>query len=229
MCAVIGAHLKLVSSEDITLLENIFLESGIRGLHATGVSYIKDNKIITIKESLPSYEFLKRYKISDMVNEDGNLYLIGHCRYSTSDLEYNQPFNSFDVSIVHNGVITQELPEKWKDLYGYYTFTKNDSELILRTIENGEDPLDIWANSSIAAIELHLNKNIVYYRNGKRPIYHSKVHNGVIITSTADIMKRASGDSIIAEELNKDLKIEYNGEVFTETQTLTDSQDLQHV
>ena len=56
--------------------------------------------------------------------------MIGHCRYSTSDLQYNQPIYNDDYSIAHNGVVSQEMPERWKELYGYDCKTKNDSELI---------------------------------------------------------------------------------------------------
>ena len=228
MCAVIGAYLKSPSPTDFTLLEMLFIESGIRGLHATGVSYIKDNKIVTIKEPVKSSKFVEMYNFEDMRNEDGNLYLIGHCRYSTSDLEYNQPFANEQVAIVHNGVISQEMPENWEGLYGYKTETRNDSELLLKSIEAGENPLSFWHDASISAIELHLDKRMVYYRNGKRPIHHTKVPNGVFVSSTADIVER-TGFTSYALEVDKDLRITYDGDSYTEEQTLTDSEDLQHV
>jgi glutamine phosphoribosylpyrophosphate amidotransferase len=130
--------------------------------------------------------------MEQFINEDGNLYLIGHCRYSTSDLRYNQPIQINDkVSIVHNGVISQELPENWKDLYGYETETHNDTELINHTLEAGLNPLTEWADSSMAVIELHSDGMMVWYRNGKRPLYKTVLKNGNIITSTKDIVKRA--------------------------------------
>ena len=91
MCAVIGAYLKKPSSKDLANLAKVFYESQIRGLHATGVSYIQDGEIKTVIDSKPAEEFLKLLNFKDCINEDGNLYLIGHCRYSTSDLKYNQP------------------------------------------------------------------------------------------------------------------------------------------
>jgi len=39
--------------------------------------------------------------------------------------------------------------------------------------------------------ELHLDKTLVTYRNGKRPLYLTSLSNGCIITSTVDIAKRA--------------------------------------
>jgi asparagine synthetase B (glutamine-hydrolysing) len=129
-----------------------------------------------------------------MVADDGNLYLIGHCRYSTSDLEFNQPMFCQGKSIVHNGVITQELPENWKELYGYDCITKNDSELVLHS----NDPLREFSHMSMGVVELYKQKKIRFYRNGKRPLYLTSIPSGCIITSTADIAIRAEagGDPV---------------------------------
>jgi glutamine phosphoribosylpyrophosphate amidotransferase len=158
-------------------------------MHATGISYVKHGKIITEKRPVPADEF--PFNFPSYVNEDGSLYMIGHCRYSTSDLEFNQPIANENLSVVHNGVITQELPEKWKELYGYDCETKNDTELILHTAEDCISPLVRWKDSSLAVVELHVDKVIRFYRNGKRPLYLTSISNGCIITSTADVPKRA--------------------------------------
>jgi len=189
MCSVIGAIIKEPRAEDFLMLHRVFLESKIRGMHATGISYVKHGKIITEKRPVPADEF--PFNFPSYVNEDGSLYLIGHCRYSTSDLEFNQPIANENLSVVHNGVITQELPEKWKELYGYDCETKNDTELILHTAEDCISPLVHWKDSSLAVVELHVDKVIRFYRNGKRPLYLTSISNGCIITSTADVPKRA--------------------------------------
>jgi glutamine phosphoribosylpyrophosphate amidotransferase len=189
MCSVIGAIIKEPRAEDFLMLHRVFLESKIRGMHATGISYVKHGKIITDKRPVPADQF--PFNFPNYVNEDGSLYLIGHCRYSTSDLEFNQPIANENLSVVHNGVITQELPEKWKELYGYDCKTKNDTELILHTAEDCISPLVRWKDSSLAVIELHIDKVIRFYRNGKRPLYLTNISNGCIITSTADVPKRA--------------------------------------
>jgi glutamine phosphoribosylpyrophosphate amidotransferase len=189
MCSVIGAIVKEPRAEDLLMLQRVFLESKIRGMHATGISYVKNGQIITDKRPVPADQF--PFNFESYINEDGNLYLVGHCRYSTSDLEYNQPIANDNLSVVHNGVITQELPEKWKELYGYDCETKNDTELILHTAEDCISPLVRWKDSSLAVIELHVDKVIRFYRNGKRPLYLTNISNGCIITSTADVIKRA--------------------------------------
>lgn len=205
MCAVIGARLTSPSSFDLELVRNVFLESRIRGLHATGLSYVKNGKVATLIEAVPAPDFSPLSKMEQLLNEDGNLYLIGHCRYSTSDLRFNQPIQtSDDLSIVHNGVVTQELPENWDRLYGYETTTQNDTELLNRTIEAGYHPLEIWRDSSLSVIELTSDKKITLYRNGKRPLYKTTVDNGYIITSTKDIAKRAG-------IINESIRVESTG------------------
>ena len=201
MCAVIGAVLKSPTKEDFQMIKRVFLESKIRGMHATGMSYLPkwSREITTIKESRPANEFafihLHDDNLRDMVNEDGILYLIGHCRYSTSDLEYNQPLGHSTKSIVHNGVITQELPENWEQLYGYKCMTKNDSELILHS----DNPLKEFSHMSMGAIELTNDRKVRAYRNGKRPLYLTSLANGCIITSTEDIINRAKVVGVTTE------------------------------
>jgi glutamine phosphoribosylpyrophosphate amidotransferase len=206
MCGVIGAIIENPSKEDFDAIKRVFLESKIRGMHATGLSYVKDNKIYTEKFPVSSDQF--PFDFPKYVNQDGNVYLVGHCRYSTSDLEFNQPFNNDTISVVHNGVITQELPEKWKDLYGYDCTTKNDSELLLHTLEDGKCPITTWIDSSLAVCELWVSKELRFYRNGKRPIYFTSLPNGYIITSTEDVAKRAGLDLSVEIPMNTYMNID---------------------
>jgi glutamine phosphoribosylpyrophosphate amidotransferase len=221
MCAVIGIVLKSPSNEDFELVTKIFLESKIRGLHATGLSYVKNDKIITEKYPIPADQF--KFDFPNYINEDGNLYLIGHCRYSTSDLQYNQPISNDNFSVAHNGVITQELPQHWEELYGYNCSTKNDTELLLHTLENDKSSLHVWHNSSLAVCELHKDKTLRFYRNGKRPLYSMNYKGGYLITSTNDILNRAgiqgSNDLI-------DPNTYYSIKDFTLNQTATNINDI---
>lgn len=201
MCAVIGMILQAPSEVEFAMVRRVFLESMIRGKHATGMSFLPhwSKEVQTIKEPISAdkfiAEFLDNYSLEDMLNEDGNLYLIGHCRYSTSTLEFNQPIYNNDKSIVHNGVITQELPENWKELYGYECMTHNDSELVLHS----PDPLNEFAHMSMSVCELNSNKQLRVYRNGKRPLYLTSTDKGRIITSTSDIATRARVGGVTME------------------------------
>jgi glutamine phosphoribosylpyrophosphate amidotransferase len=227
MCSVIGAIIKEPRAEDFLMLHRVFFESKIRGMHATGISYVKHGKIITEKRPVPADEF--PFNFPSYVNEDGSLYMIGHCRYSTSDLEFNQPIANENLSVVHNGVITQELPEKWKELYGYDCETKNDTELILHTAEDCISPLVRWKDSSLAVIELHVDKVIRFYRNGKRPLYLTSISNGCIITSTADVPKRAEVPGFpINTLMNHYITFDDQLAMTIEKEDIADAVDLQY-
>ena len=191
MCAVIGAFLEKPQSQDLEILNDVFRESSIRGLHATGISWVRGNRIHTMISATPAAKFLDAFSLKNTINEDGNLYLIGHCRYSTSDLNYNQPLWNENVAIVHNGVVSQEMPENWERLYGYKCKTRNDSELIVHTLQANKSPLIEFPDASMAVVELYKEKKLRFYRNGKRPIYFTSLTNGGIITSTKDIAVRA--------------------------------------
>ena len=223
MCAVIGALLQKPTKQDFEMIRRVFHESKIRGMHATGLSYVKNGEIQTVKHPVPADEF--PFDFESYVNEDDNLYLIGHCRYSTSDLEYNQPMSSSDKSIVHNGVITQELPENWKELYGYDCITKNDSELVLHS----NDPLREFSHMSMSVVELHKDRKIRFYRNGKRPLYLSSVENGSIITSTADIANRAKvGGFPVEVFMNHYITFDEHLAITIEKIEVKDAVDYQH-
>lgn len=224
MCAVIGAIIKNPTSTDFQTLTRVFHESRIRGMHATGLSYVKHNKIHTNKLPVSADKF--PFDWNNYVNEDGNLYLVGHCRYSTSDLEYNQPINNDTISVVHNGVVTQESSENWKDNYGYDCITKNDTELILKSLEADESPLEHWSESSLAVCELWNDKKIRFYRNGKRPIYFTSVERGTIITSTRDIAIRSGLTNTTELPYNTYATIKSDNLIME--QVSVNNKDLQH-
>jgi len=228
MCAVVGAYIENPSSLDLITLADVFRESAIRGLHATGISWAKGGRIHTYISKTPATEFLNYFDLAKTINEDGNLYMIGHCRYSTSDLEFNQPLYNDNFSIVHNGVVSQEMPEDWQRLYGYNCVTRNDSELILHTLEAKKSPLVEFANASMAVVELYKEKKIRFYRNGKRPIYFTSLPNGGIITSTKDIAIRSDLKSPVEINMNEYITMG-KGLFRKEYVHIDDAKDLQHV
>lgn len=187
MCGVLGIHLQKASLKELNLVQTVFEQSMIRGKHATGFSWVKDGKVHTVKEGIPVNEFLNIYNLKDCVNEDGGLYMVGHIRYSTSDLRFNQPFSNKYMSVVHNGVISQEDPSEWV----YDTETSNDSELILKSFEHESHPLKDFHPSSMAVCTLNADKTITGFRNEARPLWYTEIGNGIIFTSTKDIAKRS--------------------------------------
>jgi glutamine phosphoribosylpyrophosphate amidotransferase len=189
MCAIIGAHLESPTLKQIETLKRLFVESQIRGKHACGYSLIRNNRIFTQVAPVPAETFVQGY-FAEVQPGDHTLQLIGHCRYSTSDLRYNQPLHVFeDLSIAHNGVVDQRSPIHWRE-HGYELSTSNDSELLYQAKYAGREPLEEYPEASMAVAELSL-KGMRWYRNGKRPLYYNKVANGYFICSTADIALRA--------------------------------------
>jgi glutamine phosphoribosylpyrophosphate amidotransferase len=220
MCAVFGAFLEKPIAQDLKMLADVFRESSIRGLHATGISWVRDNRVHAMISATPAGKFV------EALNEDGNLYLIGHCRYSTSDLNYNQPLWDSNFAIVHNGVVSQEMPENWERLYGYKCQTRNDSELILHTLRAKKSPLVEFADASMAVVELYKEKKLRFYRNGKRPIYFTSLPNGGIITSTKDIAERANLKGTVEVDMNSYVTMN-NGTFAKEFVHIEGAKDLQ--
>ena len=226
MCAVFGAFLEKPIAQDLKMLADVFRESSIRGLHATGISWVRDNRVHAMISATPAGKFVEAFDLKTALNEDGNLYLIGHCRYSTSDLNYNQPLWDSNFAIVHNGVVSQEMPENWERLYGYKCQTRNDSELILHTLRAKKSPLVEFADASMSVVELYKEKKLRFYRNGKRPIYFTSLPNGGIITSTKDIAERANLKGTVEVDMNSYVTMN-NGTFAKEFVHIEGAKDLQ--
>lgn len=192
MCGLVGAIFQTPTEQDLELLRRCVLEASIRGRHATGVAWVQKREIHIEKAALPADAFLENFgSLARTLNEDGNLYFLAHTRYSTSELKFNQPLGDENFAIAHNGVVSQEPRARWKKLYGYTCATGNDSELLLQALKHKHSPLEKFPHCSAAVIELHATKEMRAYRNGKRPLYFAFRPNGVVITSTADIGRRA--------------------------------------
>jgi len=58
MCGVLGIAIKEPEENDFELVRTLFIQSMIRGKHATGVSYVKNNKVHTIKEPVDANKFI---------------------------------------------------------------------------------------------------------------------------------------------------------------------------
>jgi len=113
MCGIIGVYLNEITESQKKKIIKLILESGIRGVHATGLSYLKDGKIITYSDHISSKNFLEGKSLDSSLDSNGGLYMIAHTRYSTSDLRYNQPIGDDKMVICHNGVISQEPPKNY--------------------------------------------------------------------------------------------------------------------
>jgi glutamine phosphoribosylpyrophosphate amidotransferase len=189
VCAIVGCHLESPTEQQIETLKRLFVESQVRGKHASGYSLIRNKRIFTQVAPVPAETFVQSH-FAEVQPGDYTLQLIGHCRYSTSDLRFNQPLHIFvDLALAHNGVVDQRPPVYWNE-HGYELATSNDSELLYQARHAGREPLKEFPDASMAVAELGLG-GLRFYRNGKRPLYFNRVPNGVFICSTADIAYRA--------------------------------------
>lgn len=196
MCGIIGFKGKNVTQEHLRVLQKVMIESRIRGMHASGIAWCNNKgNILSVAVPIPIDKLVEEFNWSVFFPNNQKIApkvsLIAHARYSTSDIRYNQPIVGEHLAIVHNGVITQSDPNTWKKTYGYNCKTCNDSELILRCLEAGNDPISTFKDSSIAGIMLDEDGGIMCFRNFARPLWVGKIGESTVMASTRDILERA--------------------------------------
>jgi glutamine phosphoribosylpyrophosphate amidotransferase len=190
MCGIISAYIPQPAPSDIETLKRLFVEGQIRGRHQTGLAYKVGNKVERFVVEGDGKKLVAEFDW-DLLLEVETLEIIGHNRYSTSDLRYPQPIQVFqDFSLCHNGVVTQESPATWKR-FGYELQTANDSELLYQASYAGNEPLTEFPTATMAVCELSVARGLRWYRNGGRPAYIVKQESKFFICSTSDIAKRA--------------------------------------
>lgn len=167
------------------------IESRIRGKHASGIAWYDGNRIQSVVKAIPIDKLVEKFDFNQLLSIKGKVVLIAHARYSTSDIKYNQPIVGKHWAIAHNGVITQSPPDTWYKLYGYKCKTKNDSELLLKSLEQNDDLYEKFPNSSISSVAINDKGELLYFRNAIRPMWWGLTDNGTIYASTYDILRRA--------------------------------------
>lgn len=190
MCGIIGFSSKNTTTKDIEILRKVMIESRIRGKHASGIAWSDGSSIHSRVLPVPIDQLVQEFDLHSLIH-GGQISLIAHARYSTSDIKYNQPIIGDSLAIAHNGVITQDNPENWEKSYGFKCKTHNDSELLLRVLEKGKQPDKVFPDSSIAAVILTDKGQITAIRNGLRPLWQGKIGEGVVYASTYDILLRS--------------------------------------
>lgn len=190
MCGIIGFSSRNTTAKDLEILRKVMIESRIRGKHASGIAWSDGTTIRSKVLPVPIDQLVQKFDLQSLVH-GGQISLIAHARYSTSDIKYNQPIIGDSMAIAHNGVITQDNPKNWEKTYGVRCQTSNDSELLLRILEKGQQPEKVFPTSSIAAVILSKDGTIRPIRNGLRPLWHGKIGQGVVWASTYDILFRS--------------------------------------
>jgi glutamine phosphoribosylpyrophosphate amidotransferase len=204
MCGIVGVSLTNVTEEDISLVKRIFRETQIRGMHASGVAYHNGSALVREIAPVPISELTDNLDWSD-ISSSGDLKMIAHARYSTSDMEFHQPLGDSNLYMAHNGVITQESPETWEKTYGYNFCTRNDSEILLKFITSGYTSSGVNTRlngASISVVTIDSDGVVSGWRNSLRPLWRTDLPSGYILTSTRDIVSRASGNTLTPVKLD---------------------------
>lgn len=191
ICGIIGFSSPQVTSSDLETLKRVMKESRIRGRHASGIAWFNGNSIQSYVKPISIEELVEQVDFDSLVYHETKISMIAHARYSTSDIRYNQPIVGKTLAVAHNGVITQSDPSTWKSQFGYSCTTKNDSELLLRAAEKGDNLVKKFPDSSIAAVFLDNLGQVMTLRNAQRPLWSGKIGNGTVYASTYDILNRA--------------------------------------
>lgn len=216
MCGVVGAVLDNPSDEDIETLKRVLLETEIRGKHASGIAWFDGNGLKSVVLPITISKFLENFDLHGLLF-DNKIRMIGHIRYSTSDIEYNQPIGDGTSFIAHNGVVSQADPSTWEETYGYKCETRNDSELLWNAIKNHEEYMHKFPGVSASYVFIDDKGEISHGRNSLRPQWIGFVDSGYIIGSTRNILIRAGitkvhkvvpddGDELIHRNMDESYK-----------------------
>ncbi len=197
MCAVFGFldYGKKVNHKVLVKLINELAKAAeIRGTDATGISYVKDCKIVTFKKAKPAHKV--------------NLYfpkettaVIGHTRMTTQGSESknynNHPFEGKTAeccfALAHNGVLYND-----KELRKLSNIPETDSYIAVQLLEK-ENSVNIESIKNMAeAVEgsfvftILKNDNTMFLVKGSNPltIYHYKELGLYVYASTTDILKK---------------------------------------
>lgn len=227
MCGLVAIDIQDISSDQIESVKKILVETEIRGRHASGISWFADKTVNTISAPKPISELVEDFDIYRCVDDNnGHLSMIVHIRYSTSDLEFNQPIHKDNLAIAHNGIISQAESDQWSDLFGLGNpVGKNDSELVHMAISQGHHPLTEFPDASMSVATLDKLGNVRVFRNGKRPLWISRLYNGFIATSTKDIIERSNVEVYSTEKTTPG--VEYNLSVDSSRVIIKNMNDLQ--
>lgn len=194
MCGILG-FVGPNTAATQQMVRQLMLHLSLRGTHATGLAVLVNHQLRTISMPVDARTFLERVTLDSPMCQSGELKLIAHTRYSTSDLRWNQPVTDGYTALVMNGVISQEPPERWpfpwdgKNAVKKYE-TGNDAEVALRFAgvpnQRGHMP------GSWAICELEINGSLLVYRNGYRPLWAAcgPDQSWRVVSSTADSLLR---------------------------------------
>ena len=199
MCAIFGFlnHGNKVSNAVLKkLIKALSVCAEVRGTDATGISYVKDRKIVTFKKAKPAHK-VKLYFPT------GTKAVIGHTRFTTQGSEKcnynNHPFYSEKgFALAHNGVLYNDKEIRKKYMLPD-TKIETDSYVAVQLLDNfgGADMESIKKMSEVVegsfTFTILRNDNTLFLVKGTNPIaiyYFAKL--GIYVyASTKEILESA--------------------------------------
>ncbi len=168
----------------------------VRGTDATGISYVKNEKIVTFKKAKPAHK-VKLYFPTETIA------VIGHTRFTTQGSEKqnynNHPFKSEKgFALAHNGVLYNDK-ELRKEYMLPDTKIETDSYIAVQLLKNfgGADITNIRKMSELVegsfTFTILRNDNTLFLVKGSNPIaiYHFEQLGLYIYASTKEILENA--------------------------------------
>lgn len=202
MCAIYGfLKYKGICSNGLMkkLIKNLSIAAEVRGVDATGISYIKNGNVATFKKAKPAHKVKLKFP-------KGTNAVIGHTRHTTQGNQKlnfnNHPFEGecadAKFALAHNGVLWNDknlrkehkLPE---------THIETDSYIAVQLVES-QNKLDFESLKYMAEeisgsfmLTLLRDDNTLFLVKGDNPIalYHFEALGLYVYASTPEILNEA--------------------------------------
>ena len=197
MCGLTALVTNRLDTTQLNILQTLFLESTIRGLHAFGAAWGHPG------ERLQVY---RTHHLTHLIADfPGELYLgqpflfLGHARYDTSGdwrvLGNNQPLQWGSQLLVFNGVIRMSTQAEYEQEFHFTAPSDNDGHVFLSKAQAGlseaQPLLDDPAVSFAGFYYDEEDQFALAIRNERRPLWRSQLPGlGWFYYSTRDMMVR---------------------------------------
>jgi predicted glutamine amidotransferase len=195
MCGIFG----IISDKNINSKDLLILAENARQRGKDSSGFIEyDGKDYAVKK----YDFDLKDSIKK-VNKNSKI-IIGHSRLVTNSMVDNQPISKNNISVIHNGIITN-----FDNLFKKYDLKKDlkvDTEVIVELVNfflKKENNLNNVINSILSIIEgtascvvhiAEIGKLILFSNNGS--LYTAEKGNDIYISSESFSLKKTNCDKI---------------------------------
>ncbi len=199
MCAIFGfLDYKGIIGNSVLkrLIKALSVEAEARGTDATGISYVKNGKMVTFKKAKPAHK-VRLYFPTD------TKCVIGHTRFTTQGSEKcnynNHPFESEKgFALAHNGVLYNDRELRKKYMLPD-TKIETDSYIAVQLLEHfgGANMAEIREMSELIegsfVFTILRNDNTLFLVKGTNPItiYHFSELGIYVYASTKEILEKA--------------------------------------